>query len=87
MVTKVTNLVEEIASSSDDQAIGIAQVNEGLNQIGNVTHQNTAGAEQCAAAASELSGQTTNLKGLMETFKVNGYNRKHSLPIPREKKT
>jgi methyl-accepting chemotaxis protein len=79
-VNKVTDLVEEIAAASNDQAQGITQVNQGLNQIGNVTQQTTASAEQCAAAAGELSGQTEYLKGLMETFKVNGHGKNHALP-------
>jgi methyl-accepting chemotaxis protein len=69
-VTEVTDLVEEIASASNDQAEGISQVNQGLIQIGNVTQQTTANAEQCAAAAEELSNQTIQLKKLMGTFKV-----------------
>jgi methyl-accepting chemotaxis protein len=52
------------------QAEGISQVNQGLNQIGNVTQQTTANAEQCAAASEELSNQTTRLQKLMGTFKV-----------------
>jgi methyl-accepting chemotaxis protein len=88
-VTKVTDLVEDIASASNDQALGITQVNQGLNQIGQVTQQTTASAEECAAASLELSGETNFLKGLMETFKVNGHGRaglhqEETKPIQKE---
>ncbi|MEW6429764.1 MAG: methyl-accepting chemotaxis protein, partial [Thermodesulfobacteriota bacterium] len=48
---KVTDLVGEIAAASNEQAQGISQINQALGQIDQVTQQNTASAEQCAAAA------------------------------------
>ncbi len=71
-VTKVTDLVGEIAAASNEQAEGISQVNSGLGQIDQVTQQNTASAEEGAAAAEELSSQASHLKGLMSQFKVKG---------------
>ena len=67
-VSKVSDLVEEIAASSNEQALGIAQVNQGLNQVDNVTQRNTANAEESAAASEELSGQAYGLQGLLESF-------------------
>nr|MBF0223712.1 HAMP domain-containing protein [Desulfobulbaceae bacterium] len=80
-VTKVTDLVGEIASASNEQAEGISQVNSGLGQIDQVTQQNTASAEEGAAAAEELSSQAMHLKALMNTFKVKGSSTKS---IPRQ---
>ena len=71
-VTKVTDLVGEIAAASNEQAEGIAQVNQGLTQIDQVTQQNTASAEEGASAAEELSSQAMHLQQLMSTFKVKG---------------
>lgn len=71
-VTRVTDLVGEIAAASNEQAEGISQVNSGLGQIDQVTQQNTASAEEGAAAAEELSSQAVHLKGLMSTFRVKG---------------
>jgi methyl-accepting chemotaxis protein len=67
-VSKVNDLVEEIAASSNQQALGIAQVNEGLNQVDNVTQRNTANAEESAAASEELAAQAHGLQGLLERF-------------------
>ena len=77
-ITKATDLVGEIAAASNEQAQGISQVNEGLNQIDQVTQTNTANAEEGAAAAEELSSQADHLRGLMATFTVKGGSRSRS---------
>lgn len=69
-VTKVTDLVAEIASASNEQALGIEQVNSGLTQIDQVTQANTAGAEESASAAQTLSSQADSVKQLLSRFKL-----------------
>ena len=68
--TKVSDIIGEIATASNEQAQGIAQINLGLNQIDKVTQQNTASAEESATAASELSSQSKRLKRILEEFKL-----------------
>ncbi len=70
--TKVTDIVAEIAASSNEQAQGIAQINTGLGQIDKVTQQNTANAEESASAAEELSGQATQLNEMLSKFNLTG---------------
>jgi methyl-accepting chemotaxis protein len=67
-VSKATDLVGEIAAASNEQAQGISEVNIGFNQIGNVTQQNTASAEETAAAAQELSSQARGLQEVLSSF-------------------
>jgi methyl-accepting chemotaxis protein len=67
-VTKVSDLVGEIAAAAREQAEGIGQVNEGLGQIDQVTQQNTANAEESAAAAEELSSQAESLRQMLARF-------------------
>ena len=67
-VTQVGALVAEITTASDEQAQGIAQVNQGLGQVDLVTQRNTAGAEEGAAAAQQLSSQAEGLQGLLKRF-------------------
>ncbi|MDY6849369.1 MAG: methyl-accepting chemotaxis protein [Thermodesulfobacteriota bacterium] len=67
-VTKVSDLVSEIAAAAREQAEGIGQVNQGLGQIDQVTQQNTANAEESAAAAEELSSQAENLRQMLARF-------------------
>jgi methyl-accepting chemotaxis protein len=70
-ITKVSDLVAEIAAASNEQAQGIAQVSQGLSQIDQVTLQNTACAEESAAAAEELSSQAGQLRQMLRRFKLN----------------
>ncbi len=67
---KVADIIGEITTSSNEQAQGIAQINEGLTQIDRVTQTNTASAEESASAAEELSGQANNLRELIDQFKL-----------------
>jgi len=67
-ITKVTDLVGEIASASNEQAQGIDQINTGLSQIDQVTQSNTANAEESASAAEELSSQALQLKQILSKF-------------------
>lgn len=67
-VSKVSDLAEEIALASSEQAEGISQINQGLGQIDSVVQQNTATAEQSASAAEELSSQASDLNNMLSRF-------------------
>ncbi|BCA80771.1 methyl-accepting chemotaxis protein [Desulfuromonas sp. AOP6] len=71
-ITKVTDLVAEIAAASNEQAQGLSQINQGLSQIDTVTQQNTASAEESAAAAEELSSQAEQLRQMLSRFMLAG---------------
>jgi methyl-accepting chemotaxis protein len=68
--TKVADIVAEISVASNEQAQGISQINIGLEQLDNVTQQNTASSEESASAAEELSGQAKQLSKMIATFKL-----------------
>ena len=70
MISKVSDLMSEIAVASNEQAQGIAQINEGLDHIEKVTQQNTAHAEESASASEELYGQSYNLQEMLKKFKL-----------------
>ena len=69
-ISEAADLVGAIADDSNDQAQGISQVNNALRQLDGVTQQNTANAEESAAAAKELSGQANGLLELLTRFKL-----------------
>ena len=69
-IGKVTDLIGEIAASSNEQAQGIAQVNIGMQQIDQVIQQNTATAEESAATSEELSSQAAELRNQLGRFKL-----------------
>ena len=67
---KVTDLVRQIATASTDQASSIEQVNVSLQQVAQVTQNNTATAEESASASEELSSMAITLKDLLARFKT-----------------
>ncbi len=67
-IIHVSELISDIATASNEQAEGIAMVNKGLDQIDQVTQQNTALAEESAAAAQELAGQAAQLQEMLSRF-------------------
>ena len=69
-INKVTTLVAEIAEASNIQAQGVSQVNQGLEQIDSVTQQNTASAEETAAASTHMSDLASKLNVLIKKFKI-----------------
>jgi methyl-accepting chemotaxis protein len=64
-VGKVSDLINGISKASDEQAVGVDQVNTAVSQMDKVTQQNASGAEESAAAAEELSAQAQSVKGLV----------------------
>jgi methyl-accepting chemotaxis protein len=81
--TKVSDLIDEIASASKEQAQGISQVNIGISQIDDVTQQNTANAEEGAAAAEQLSSQAEQLRQMLSRFKTKNVSSPISEPVHR----
>jgi methyl-accepting chemotaxis protein len=63
-----SQLVVEIAKSSEEQTVGIVQINQGIDQVAQVTQQNSATAEESAAASQEMSGQSDMLEQLISRF-------------------
>lgn len=69
-VEKAAKLVGGIAEASNEQASGIAQINKGIEQVSQVTQNNSATAEQSAAASEELTSQAELLKEMVSKFKL-----------------
>jgi methyl-accepting chemotaxis protein len=65
---KVSELVAEIAAASSEQANGIDQVNTAMNEMSKVTQRNAAGAEEGAAAASELTVQAERMRSYLASL-------------------
>ncbi|MCL2222199.1 MAG: methyl-accepting chemotaxis protein [Oscillospiraceae bacterium] len=65
-----SKLVSDIAKSSEEQTVGIEQINTGINQVTNVTHQNNATATQSATASQEMNEQSIVLEQLISRFKL-----------------
>jgi methyl-accepting chemotaxis protein len=73
-VAKVANIVSDIATASNEQAIGIAQINQGIMQVSEVVQTNSATSEESAAASEELSSQAELLREQVSRFKLKESN-------------
>ncbi|MCD6158551.1 MAG: chemotaxis protein, partial [Euryarchaeota archaeon] len=75
-VSKVGELVGEIAAASQEQSQGIEQVNKAVAEMDKVTQANAANAEESASASEEMSAQAQELNGMIAEFKLNQSGRK-----------
>jgi methyl-accepting chemotaxis protein len=69
-VGEIDALIAEIAQSSQEQALGLSQVNTAVNQMDQVTQQNAAMVEQATAAASGLKAESAELNRMISSFKI-----------------
>jgi methyl-accepting chemotaxis protein len=69
-VKRVTDMMADIVSASDEQSTGIEQVNLAITQMDEVTQQNAALVEQAAAAADSMQDQAAKLLGMVSIFKL-----------------
>lgn len=77
-------IIEEIATATKEQAIGITQVDQGVIQISQVVQNNSALAQQSASASEELSEQASLLKDNVTKFRLkNSPTRLEVVPKPR----
>ncbi len=67
-VQKTSALLQEIASTSNEQATGATQINSAIQQLNYLTQQNAAASEELAANAEEMSSQAELLRKAMEFF-------------------
>ncbi len=63
---KTGELVGDIASASNEQATGIAQINQAAIEMDKLTQQNAQTAQESAAASEELSAQSEMMHGFVD---------------------
>jgi methyl-accepting chemotaxis protein len=69
-IAKTSDLIREIAASSQEQATGVSQINNAISYLSQITQQNASASEELAATAEEMTGQTQQLQSLMSFFKL-----------------
>lgn len=72
-VKRVSVIIGEIASASNEQSAGIAMVNDAVIRMDDVTQQNTALVEEAAAAAESLMDHANELATAVGVFIVEGH--------------
>jgi PAS domain S-box-containing protein len=70
-INRTSELVQEIASASAEQAGGVSQLSTAMDHISQGTQQNASLSEELSATAEELSAQATQLQELMASFQLN----------------
>lgn len=69
-VTRVTDIMGEIASASDEQSRGIDQVGQAVAEMDRVTQQNASLVEESASAAAALEEQASLLTQSVAVFRL-----------------
>jgi len=69
-IQRVTDIMGEISSASNEQSAGITQIGEAVTQMDQVTQQNAALVEQSAAAAESLKQQAEQMVEAVAVFKL-----------------
>lgn len=67
-VTRTAQLVQDIASASQEQRTGVDQINSAIQQLSEVIQQNAAASEEMATSAEELNSQATALNDASAFF-------------------
>ncbi len=71
-VHQLSELVGEIARAAGEQAIGLQQINQTINEMDRMTQQNAAMVQQTTAASRHLATEATGLAGLVGEFTIGG---------------
>lgn len=81
-VTRVTDIMGEIASASDEQSRGIDQVGLAVAEMDRVTQQNASLVEESAAAAGALEEQASRLTQAVAVFRIQQAQQAAPRPAP-----
>lgn len=71
-VRQVTQMIGEITAAASTQSAGIADVNDAVTNLDQMTQQNAALVEESAAAAQSLRDQADQLTQVVAAFKISG---------------
>ncbi|MFZ6724868.1 methyl-accepting chemotaxis protein [Undibacterium sp. MH2W] len=73
-VKHVTDIIAEITAASQEQSVGIEEVNHAIIEMDGVTQQNAALVEEAAAAAQSLQDQAAELAKVVSVFKLGAHD-------------
>ncbi len=69
-IGNISNLVSEIAASTQEQATGLHQINTAVNQMDQMTQQNAAMVEETTASSFGLANEASQLQTLLRRFRL-----------------
>ena len=69
-ISEVAGLIDEVAQATQLEADSVEQVTQNLTELDRNTHTNAAASEESAAAAEQLSAQSTSMKSIVEQLNI-----------------
>jgi len=69
-VKRVTDIVAEIAAASQEQSVGVEQVNKAMTQMDQVTQTNASQTEELSATAQSMAASAEELQGMVGRFRL-----------------
>lgn len=73
VLTELDAIIVEVANirvASDQQAVSVRQIEEGVMQIGNVIQSNSAASQETSATSQQLSAEADSLDALVAKFRL-----------------
>lgn len=84
-IQRTSDLVQEITAASQEQSVGVGQINTAMNQLNQITQQSASSSEELAATAEEMNAQAAQLTELISYFKIEGQKSVHGNAMARGK--
>ncbi|MFN4298049.1 MAG: methyl-accepting chemotaxis protein [Brevundimonas sp.] len=84
-VHTVTTLMTEIRASTQEQSVGLGEVNSAVNAMDQVTQQNAAMVEESTAASVALSRDAAEMAQLVERFQISADDMGHDTPAASQR--
>jgi len=72
-ILKSAELINNVVISSKEQQSNVENINISIQQLTEITNENSASSEEMSASAEQLSAQAEQLKELISVFKVNNF--------------
>ena len=69
-VNDISSMTSQIATSAEEQAIGLSEINIGVNQLDQVTQQNAAMVQDQMMRGDMLSSEAQKLSSLIKQFRI-----------------
>jgi methyl-accepting chemotaxis protein len=83
-IRRVADIMSEISAATNEQTLGIEQINEAIGQMDQTTQQNASLVEEAAAASETMQRQAADLADAVRAFKLDdGMPRAMASAAPR----
>jgi len=80
-VDSVSGMISDVSIAAAEQNSGIAQINQAIAGMDEMTQQNAALVEESSAASRSMSEETKSMNGLISFFNIGGGNTSAQTPI------